>query len=85
MELYSTLGSISTVLSFLVFIGIVFWAYSARRKRSFDEAANEPFVLPDELQHDFRKTLTPSPLPVGRGELGARLQRDTSDGAGARR
>jgi cytochrome c oxidase cbb3-type subunit IV len=49
MEAYSTLASVFTVLSFLVFAGIVFWAYSARRKGSFDEAANEPFALPDEV------------------------------------
>lgn len=32
-----------TVLSFLVFAGIGIWAYSRRRKRDFDEAANLPF------------------------------------------
>ena len=32
-----------TVLSFLVFIGIVVWAFSRRRKKEFDEAANLPF------------------------------------------
>ena len=66
MDAYSTLASIFTVLSFVVFVGIVFWAYSARRKRSFDAAANEPFVLPDE---------------VGLREHIARVRRDTSDGA----
>jgi cytochrome c oxidase cbb3-type subunit 4 len=50
MDAYSTLASIFTVLSFVVFVGIVFWAYSARRKRSFDAAANEPFALPDEAE-----------------------------------
>ena len=48
MEVYSTLASIFTVVSFFVFVGIVFWAYSARRKPSFDAAAIEPFALPDE-------------------------------------
>ena len=33
-----------TVLSFIVFAGIVFWAYSSRQKARFDEAANLPFV-----------------------------------------
>ena len=33
-----------TVLSFIVFIGIVVWAYSRRRRRDFDEAANAPFT-----------------------------------------
>ncbi len=50
MEAYTTLASVFTVLSFIVFVGIMFWAYSARRKRSFDQAANEPFALPDEMR-----------------------------------
>jgi cbb3-type cytochrome oxidase subunit 3 len=50
MEAYSTLASIFTVLSFFAFAGIVFWAYSARREPSFAAAANEPFVLPDEME-----------------------------------
>ena len=33
------LRAIVTVVSFLVFIGIVCWAWSARRKKDFDEAA----------------------------------------------
>lgn len=49
MEIYSTLASLLTVLSFLLFIGIVAWAYSSRRKAAFDAAANEPFALPDDV------------------------------------
>jgi cytochrome c oxidase cbb3-type subunit 4 len=48
MELYSTLSSLFTVISFLVFLGIVAWAYGRRRQGAFAEAANEPFALPDE-------------------------------------
>ncbi len=48
MELYSTLSSLFTVISFLVFLGIVAWAYGRRRQAAFAEAANEPFALPDE-------------------------------------
>ena len=48
MELYSTLASAFTVVSFLVFIGIVRWAWSGRRHAAFAAAAAEPFVLPDE-------------------------------------
>ena len=51
MEIYSTLGSVFTVLSFFVFIGIVAWAYSSRRKQAFDAAAQEPFALPDETDN----------------------------------
>ncbi len=38
--------SIVTVMSFVVFIGIVFWAYSGRRKAAFDEAAQ--LVMDDD-------------------------------------
>jgi cytochrome c oxidase cbb3-type subunit 4 len=51
MEMYSTLSSIFTVVSFFVFVGVVWWAWSARRKASFDAAAVEPFALPDEIEH----------------------------------
>lgn len=36
-----------TVLSFLTFIGIVWWACSARRSADFEAAANLPFA--DEM------------------------------------
>jgi cytochrome c oxidase cbb3-type subunit 4 len=38
-----------TAILMISFIGIVIWAYSKRRKKSFDEAANLPFA--DEDQH----------------------------------
>ena len=50
MEIYSILASATTVLSFAIFIGIVLWAYSARRKDAFDDAANAPFALDDDDQ-----------------------------------
>ncbi len=43
----NTLRSIITALSLLAFVGIVFWAYSGRRKARFDEAANLPFADED--------------------------------------
>ncbi|MBS0319145.1 MAG: CcoQ/FixQ family Cbb3-type cytochrome c oxidase assembly chaperone [Proteobacteria bacterium] len=49
MEIYSKIGSVLTVLSFLLFIGIVAWAWSSRRKTSFARAAMEPFALDDDL------------------------------------
>jgi cytochrome c oxidase cbb3-type subunit 4 len=48
MDIVSLLGSTTTVVSFVAFIGIVAWAYSGRRRRAFDEAANAPFALPDD-------------------------------------
>jgi cytochrome c oxidase cbb3-type subunit 4 len=38
-----------TAVLLAVFVGIIIWAYSKRRKKSFDEAANLPFA--DEEQH----------------------------------
>jgi cytochrome c oxidase cbb3-type subunit 4 len=48
MELYTTLSSAFTVLSFALFVGIVWWAWSSRRSAAFAAAANAPFALPDE-------------------------------------
>lgn len=39
----NTLRSITTVAALLVFLGIVWWAWSKRRKSDFDEAARLPF------------------------------------------
>jgi cytochrome c oxidase cbb3-type subunit 4 len=54
----NTVRSLVTVLSFAVFLGIVFWAWSAKRKPAFDEAANLPFADDD--------------VPVRQIETGAR-------------
>jgi len=43
-----TLEGIGTVLAMLAFIGVCVWAYSARNKARFDEAAMLPFA--DELE-----------------------------------
>ena len=43
----NTLRSVITVLSFALFLGIVFWAWSAKRKAAFDEAAQLPFADED--------------------------------------
>ncbi|RTL48469.1 MAG: cbb3-type cytochrome oxidase subunit 3 [Rhodocyclaceae bacterium] len=37
------LRSIFTVVTFIVFVGIIWWAYSSHRKQAFDEAAMLPF------------------------------------------
>ncbi len=49
MSLFTFLGSAMTVLAFVAFIGVVVWAYSSRRKKAFEEAANAPFALPDDV------------------------------------
>ena len=44
----SDLRTIVTTLSFIAFVGVVFWAYNSKQKKRFDEAANLPFVDADE-------------------------------------
>ena len=39
-----TLRGLGTILNFVAFTGLVFWAYNSKRKSSFDEAANLPFA-----------------------------------------
>jgi len=39
----NTLRAIATLVSFVAFIGIVWWAWSKRRSNDFSEAANLPF------------------------------------------
>lgn len=42
------LRSISTVISLVTFIGIIWWAYSRSNQGRFDEAANLPFAEHDD-------------------------------------
>lgn len=46
-------GSIFTVIVFVIFIGIVWWAFSSRNKAKFDEAAN--LVFADEENNESKK------------------------------
>ncbi len=39
----SMIQSIWTVVVLVLFVGIVIWAWSSKRKQDFDEAANIPF------------------------------------------
>ena len=39
----NTLRSLTTVVSFAVFIGIVWWAWSKHRSTDFEQAAQLPF------------------------------------------
>jgi len=46
------LRTLITAISFVVFVGIVFWAYSSRQRSRFEEAANLPFAdveLPGDI------------------------------------
>lgn len=46
------LSAVSTVLGLAVFLGIVWWAWSAKRKEANEESAHLPFDLPDEFKKD---------------------------------
>ncbi len=46
MPLVTQIQVVWTVVVTIIFVAIVFWAWSGRRKESFDEAANIP--LEDE-------------------------------------
>lgn len=39
---YGLVRGIISIVVFAAFIGLVFWAYSGRRKKDFDEAARLP-------------------------------------------
>ncbi|RLA55349.1 MAG: cbb3-type cytochrome c oxidase subunit 3 [Gammaproteobacteria bacterium] len=41
------LRGLSTLFLMITFIGLCIWAYSSKRKKSFDEAANLPFANED--------------------------------------
>ena len=49
-----TLNSILTVFFFILFIAIVVWAWSSKRKAQFDEAARLP-MDDDDLENKGKK------------------------------
>jgi len=51
------LRGISTVFVFVTFIGLCFWAYNSKRKKSFDEAANLPFADEELNQRTMQEEL----------------------------
>ena len=44
------LRGLGTVFVAVAFLGVCWWAFSSKRVKKFDEAANLPFA--DEEQHD---------------------------------
>ena len=51
---FTFLQALWSIVVLVTFLGIVFWAYSSKRKSSFDEAARVPFD--DEPSSDNNKT-----------------------------
>ena len=56
------IGSIATVLAFLVFLGIVWWAYAPRFKKRHEEDGMIPFLdsktSPETQSRDAHKPRT---------------------------
>ena len=48
------LRGLSTAFLMVAFIGLCIWAYSRKRKKAFDEAANLPFA-DEKLNEDTMK------------------------------
>jgi cytochrome c oxidase cbb3-type subunit 4 len=48
----SLIQSVWTIVVMVLFIGIVLWAWSGKRKQHFDEAANIPFDEDDASSTD---------------------------------
>jgi cytochrome c oxidase cbb3-type subunit 4 len=49
------LRGLSTLFLMVTFIGLCVWAYSSKRKETFDEAANLPFADDELNQHSLRE------------------------------
>jgi cytochrome c oxidase cbb3-type subunit 4 len=43
----NTLRSVVTLVSLLLFVGLMVWTWNRRRKEGFDEAAQLPFLTDD--------------------------------------
>jgi cytochrome c oxidase cbb3-type subunit IV len=52
---FALIHSIWTVMMFILFIGIVVWAWSAKRKKQFDEAARLPLEDDDAVPASPRR------------------------------
>jgi cytochrome c oxidase cbb3-type subunit 4 len=55
---FTLLQALWSIVVMITFLGIVFWAYSGKRKKAFDEAANLPFD--DEPSKDSDKPFLPT-------------------------
>ncbi|MBD3584450.1 MULTISPECIES: cbb3-type cytochrome oxidase subunit 3 [Salinimonas] len=52
------IGTIFTIVVFVCFAGVVWWAFSGRNKKKFDDAANLPFADEDKerIKKDKRES-----------------------------
>jgi cytochrome c oxidase cbb3-type subunit 4 len=49
MDINDLIGSVVTVVFFITFLGIVWWAYGSSRKTRFEEDGRIPFEETDDL------------------------------------
>jgi cytochrome c oxidase cbb3-type subunit 4 len=49
------LRGLSTAFLMVTFLGLCIWAYSSKRKKTFDEAANLPFADEELNQRTMRE------------------------------
>lgn len=54
MDLHD-IRALFTVIMFVMFIGIVLWAWSNKRRSAFDEAANLPLDEPEQPRVENKK------------------------------
>ena len=47
------LSASSTILGLVIFLGIVYWAYSSHNRETNEANAKLPFALPDEYKKDL--------------------------------
>ena len=48
---YDDIRGIATLFAMIAFLAVVFWAWSSKRKKSFNEAANQLFDENEEKMH----------------------------------
>jgi len=65
---FTLLQALWSIVVMVTFLGIVFWAYSSKRKQAFDEAAHLPFD--DEPSTDSDK-----PFPQNKNSSPTKNQR----------
>ncbi|MBN8412361.1 cbb3-type cytochrome c oxidase subunit 3 [Halomonas denitrificans] len=63
-----TFRGILTGILLVAFLGLVAWAYSSRRKREFEQAANLPFADDDEQPNRDRMAEQQADSRKDRGE-----------------
>ncbi len=55
MDIYALFQSVWTIIVMVIFLGIVVWAYSSKRKASFDATAQSPIDDDDSVKAKEKK------------------------------